>query len=145
MPAVGTCEPASAIAADRDTFGDFLESLRDTYRNASVREIAGVDEDERRKSVRIDVELPVRITPVLVEGGRLHPQGNPIDGTTSNVSLQGLALTHSERLLDFYAIVAFELPNAHQASLLVELQWTFQETNDCFRSGARFVGLLEPS
>jgi hypothetical protein len=144
MPAVGVCEPASANAADQDTFYDFLENLRATYRNATVREIAGIEEDERRQSVRIDLELPVRITPVLVEGGRLHPQGSPIEGTTSNVSLQGLALTHSERLLDFYATVTFEPANADPVSLLVELQWTFQETNDCFRSGARFVGLLEP-
>ena len=145
MPAVESCERASAIATDPESFDDFLEDLRATYANTRGREVAGVEEDERRKSTRIDLELPVRITPVLVDGNQLHPQGDPIHGTTNNVSLQGLALTHTERLLDFYATVTFDVPDADQVSLLVELQWTFQEANDCFRSGARFVGLLEPN
>lgn len=101
--------------------------------------------DDRRTSERFSIQVPIQITPVTFDGERvecLDPGLPAIHAMTRDLTLRGVGFMHQQLLCGDYALLACDLLNRHDVSLLVELRWTNCRKDAAYMSGGRFESLV---
>jgi hypothetical protein len=100
---------------------------------------------DRRADRRSALRVPVEVTAAVVDGDRVTTMDGPFTAETVDVSLRGASFTHPAMFFQFHSVIAFRLPAGGTIALLAEQNWTVQEGRGRFRSGARFLAVIEPA
>jgi hypothetical protein len=145
MPGLATAAPRIALETDPELVMAAAVRTRDAYvrpENLSPVKIAGT---EKRRSPRASVKIPVQIASVIMAEGDAHvfEAAEAEFGEVVDLSLHGLSLTHADLFMHYFCLVRFPLTATESVSLLVEVLWTVRETKEYYRSGGRFVGVIE--
>jgi hypothetical protein len=99
----------------------------------------------RRADERLDLCVPVEVTGAVIDGDSVTAMDGPFTAETVDVSLRGISFTHPAMFFQFHSVIAFRLPARETIHLLAEQHWTVQEGRGRFRSGARFLAVIEPA
>jgi hypothetical protein len=135
------------LNSDRFAIRQAVTAIRDAFMRVDGRQLLFFGVAERRASVRVGLEVPVRITTAVVDREDVHSQsgeGSAIEGLSHDISLGGLGFTHSSPLPGNCAIVRFDLPGDEPVCLVVELVWWNRSPDGSCMSGARIVGVTDP-
>jgi hypothetical protein len=143
MSVVATSSSVISVNPDLNTLFEAIRGIQAAHGEAIDRRAGNPEGRERRAATRITMRVPVHIAAAIVEPGRVRLMDGALDARVTDLSMRGIALTHSESFLHFYFAITFPLPSAESVLLLAELQWTLQESQGVFRSGARISGLIE--
>lgn len=99
---------------------------------------------ERRVRRRIPLMCRVYLTPVCMDGETpCQPGPGPscMVAYTTDVSVEGIGLTHDEPLPTRHAIVTFDREEEEPVSLLIEIEWSYCGADRSYRSGAKFMAV----
>ena len=146
MPASTLATP-SHLNSDRFAIRNAVTAIRNAFMRPDGRQVMLHGEAERRASVRVRLEVAIRIMAADVEGGEVQPhrgRGSAIDGVSHDISLGGLGFTHSSPLSARYAIVRFDIPGEEPVCLAIELVWSNRAADGAWMSGSRILGLTDP-
>jgi hypothetical protein len=144
MSVVATGSSVISVNPDLNTLFEAIRGIQSAHGETFDRRAGNLPEgQERRAASRILMRVPVQIAAAVVEPGRVRLMDGVLDARVTDLSMKGVALTHSESFLHFYFAITFPLPSADPVLLLAELQWTMQESKGVYRSGARISGLIE--
>lgn len=142
-----TLAPPSHLNTDRFAIRNAVTAIRNAFMRPDGRPVMMHAESERRASVRVRLEVAIRITTADVDGGEVQPhrgRGSAIDGVSHDISLGGLGFTHSSPLSAKCAIVRFDIPGDEPVCLAVELVWSNRSPDGSWMSGSRILGLTDP-
>lgn len=101
---------------------------------------------DRRKSRRVQLQMPVILTPVEeIDETTVEVCGTDQLAVTRDISAQGLGILHDTPLMEDFAIVQFDIPGETPSSLLYEIRWSVRKTRYSFMSGGRLTGVATPT
>lgn len=147
---VTTPQPASSANAisvhDYERVLDFVNEIRIAYTTTTSRQPLNFERRERRASARIPLQVPIHLTPVSIEDGYVCFPTKPVPSVkalTKDLSLKGVGFAHEAEFSNRHAALTFDVPTDVPLSLIVEVTWSKQYHNGKFRSGARFLSLIE--
>lgn len=123
-----------------------INGIRNAYTSARDRQPLCFDHSERRGSARVPLRIPVQVTPVVLDAGKVRlvdEEQADIPADTTNLSLRGMGFSHAAPFRHRHAAITFKIPASPDVSLLVELRWTSSANGGYLQSGARFLGLTE--
>lgn len=147
MPAVANAgvAPKVVLQTDPDLVSKAVARLRDAYARPERRQSASPRTEDLRRAARVWINAPVRISSVVMSEGKAQVLDGIEWGEAIDLSALGLSLSHAELFMHYFCLVTFTLPNSESISLLLEILWTIRESKEEFRSGGRFVGVVEPA
>lgn len=148
MPGVATLvrsAPNVVLQTEPDHVMAAVTRIRNAFAGPDSRQPLDFSTDESRRSSRVSLNLPVQIAPVIMAEGNAQVLDEGEPGEVVDLSLRGLSLSHAELFMHYFCLVTFTLPSSEPLALLVEILWTVRETKEEFRSGGRFVGVIEPA
>jgi hypothetical protein len=99
----------------------------------------------RRVANRFRCKLPAMITELLDDEG--HPERQspqPFPGELQDISRTGFGLTHDRPINMPYVFLSVTLPSEEPMQFLGEMVWCKRISNGQFKSGGRFVRVLNP-
>lgn len=93
---------------------------------------------------RIPLRVPVRLSPVIVEGDELRSieESSAVPAETINLSLKGAGLVHVDPFSHRHAAITVSLPGNDVVRLLAEVAWTYAGLDGLHHSGTRFLGVI---
>ena len=104
--------------------------------------------DERRTSPRVVVQVPVAVTPAIVDHlGVWIPQGinAAMPARSRDISLRGVGLAHAAPLVNHQALVTFSPPAAEPICLVIEAVWSQSQADGSHVSGSTILGVIDAS
>lgn len=143
MPGLASAAPSVVIQTDPEHVMAAAALIRNTFVRPEDRKPLDFKKEESRKSARVSVNVPVQIASVVMSEGNAQVLDGETFGEVVDLSLRGLSLTHPDLFMHYFCLVTISLPTSETVSLLVEILWTVRETKEQFRSGGRFVGVIE--
>lgn len=151
MPLTSTAlDQTLQVRCDADLVRSALLRIRDAHAEVSLADLVIDDEtlinQERRRSYRTQLQVPVLVTPVDwstdVEDA-VVVRGEEQIGVTRDLSPTGMGLTHDQLLGSEAAIVQFDIPGEGPLHLVVDLRWVVRKSQFSYLSGGRAAGLIE--
>jgi PilZ domain len=143
MPALACAAPSIVLQTGPEQLKVVAARILKAFARPEDYRPAKVKIGDLRQSARAPVSVPVQIASVIMANGNAEVLDVGVSGEVVDLSLHGLSLTHSELFMHFFCLVTFSLPTSESISMVAEILWTIRETKDQFRSGGRFVGVIE--
>lgn len=145
MPAVATRAPSIVLQTDPEHVAQAATRIRNAFARPEAHRPLDFSNDESRSSSRVVLDVPVQMASVVMTEGFAQVIDGGTPGTVIDLSLKGLSLSHPDLFMHYFSLVTFSLPDGGSIAMLVEILWTVRETKEEFRSGGRFVGVIEPA
>lgn len=145
MPTLATAPARVVLQTEPEAVAAAAQSLRDTFVPKENRQAPEFREGDLRRTARVSVEIPVEISSVVMSGGEAQILNDAAWGEVVDLSQLGLSFTHADLFMHYFCLVTIALPTAESVTLLVEILWTIRETKEHYRSGGRFIGVIEPA
>lgn len=147
MPAVANAgvAPNVVLQTDPEHVKEAVSRLRNAFARPERRQSNGTRTGEQRRVERIWINAPVRMASVVMAEGAAKVLDDGGWGEAIDLSEQGLSLSHPDLFMHYFSLVTFTLPSSESISLLIEILWTIRESKEEYRSGSRFVGVIEPA
>lgn len=134
------------VETDAELIQDCVNAIRNAHIPIRDRQPLSFDHDERRRSARVPMHVPVQLTSIEVEDGNVRLSAGHrtvLEAVTTDLSLRGVGFSHVSPLSGRHVAVTFELPDSSPISLLVEICWSLPTEGGGHQSGGRFLSLIE--
>lgn len=145
MPPLAFAPARVVLQTEPDAVAAAALSLLNTFVLPEERQSIDFKEGNQRRTARTSVEIPVEISSVVMSGGEAKILNDAAWGEVVDLSHLGLSFTHADLFMHYFCLVTIVLPTHETVSLLVEILWTIRETKEHYRSGGRFIGVIEPA
>lgn len=97
---------------------------------------------ERRQSDRVELNVPVELTPLTMEDGVLVCVGEMILGITRDIGTRGVGLSLDHALQSPLVLAEFDVCRDRPIRLLLRRRWQRHVAQFSYATGGLFVGLL---
>lgn len=97
---------------------------------------------ERRQSERVELNVPVELTPVALQDGVLTCVGEMILGITRDIGKGGVGLSLDHPLNSTLVLAEFDVCRDRPIRLLFRRRWQRHTAPFSYATGGEFVGLL---
>ncbi len=136
------------LISDRFAIRAAVTTIRNAFTRSRDRNPLQPSQDERRTAARIIVQVPVTVTPAIVDGhGVRIPKGNcALNAARSrDISLGGVGFAHELPLASGHAVIQFNLAAAEPIYLVLEVAWSHRQPDGSYVSGSKIMGVLDPT
>ena len=143
MPALASAAPSVVLQTDPEHVMAAAARIRNAFVRPEDRQPLDFEAEELRSAARVSISAPVQIASVMMTEDNVHVLDGSEFGEVVDLSVRGLSLNHADLFMHYFCLVTFSLPTMESVSLVLEILWTIRETKEEFRSGGRFVGVIE--
>lgn len=97
---------------------------------------------DRRMCERVEIRLPVDLTPVVEEDGVITCIGDMVIGVTRDIGMRGMGLSVDCSLESPLILAEFDVCRERPVRLLLKRRWQRRIDPFSFETGGRFTGIL---
>lgn len=143
MPTVAEQYARKNIVTDVRRIYDAVAAIRNVYVSPDDRRPLIFDVLEHRSASRVPLCVPVTVHVATVDGGAAVILLEGFEAEALELAVRGLSFCHDGPLPQKLCTVTIELPASKSITFLLSVLWTTTEMRGGFRSGGRFLGLIE--
>jgi hypothetical protein len=137
-------DPPSGPVCESDAEGlaQVITLIRNVHTLPEDRQPLKFEIGERRTATRVPLTVLLQVTPAVLVKDQPRSAGESFPAESIDISLNGMAFSHSDPLRGFHLLLSLKLPTSDFITVLAEVMWTLFHCGKA-RTGVRFVRLIE--